>query len=354
MYLGDFPYGATVYVPFNTYDANGASVTLTGLAATDIEVYKNGSATQRGSDNGYALLDTDGIDFDGITGIHGFSIDTSDNSTAGFFGPGNDYFVVVASVTVDTRTINFVMSFSIENRHTSKLLLRTTIASLASQTSFTLTAGSTDDDAYNGCEILIQDVGSTVQKAIGVVLDYAGSTKTVTLLADPAVFTMATTDYVSIYADRSLKPTVNNRTLDVSAGGEAGVDWANVGTPGTTLNLSGTTISTVTTLTGHTPQTGDSFARIGATGSGLSTLAQTEDLEAVGGMAAAIKLKTDLIPGTIDGKTFSELVTLFAAVLLGKASGLAGITAVYRAVDDSKDRVTASVTADGESEPPSR
>jgi hypothetical protein len=41
-----------------------------------------------------------------------------------------------------------------------------------------------------------------------------------------------------------LQPTTAGRTLDVSAGGEAGVDWANVGSPTTTLNLSGTTIST--------------------------------------------------------------------------------------------------------------
>jgi hypothetical protein len=62
---------------------------------------------------------------------------------------------------------------------------------------------------------------------------------------------------------------------------------------------------------------------------------------------AAIKAKTDLIPGTIDGKTFSELVTLIAAVLLGKASGLDTTTAVYRAVDDAKARVTATVDASG-------
>lgn len=62
---------------------------------------------------------------------------------------------------------------------------------------------------------------------------------------------------------------------------------------------------------------------------------------------AAIKAKTDLIPGTTDGKTFAQLVTLIAAVLLGKASGLNTTTAVYRAVDDSKDRVTATVDADG-------
>ena len=57
--------GDTVYLPFDTFDSDGASITITGLAVTDIEVYKNGSVTQRASDNGYALLDTDGIDFDG-------------------------------------------------------------------------------------------------------------------------------------------------------------------------------------------------------------------------------------------------------------------------------------------------
>jgi hypothetical protein len=43
-----------------------------------------------------------------------------------------------------------------------------------------------------------------------------------------------------------LKPTTAGRSLDVSAGGEAGIDWANVGGPTTTLNLSGTTIKAVT------------------------------------------------------------------------------------------------------------
>ena len=39
-------------------------------------------------------------------------------------------------------------------------------------------------------------------------------------------------------------PTVSGRSLDVSATGEAGVDWANVGSPTTTNGLTGTTIST--------------------------------------------------------------------------------------------------------------
>jgi hypothetical protein len=37
-----------------------------------------------------------------------------------------------------------------------------------------------------------------------------------------------------------LQPTVAGRTLDVSAGGEAGLDWANIGSPTTAQTLSGT------------------------------------------------------------------------------------------------------------------
>lgn len=43
---------------------------------------------------------------------------------------------------------------------------------------------------------------------------------------------------------------------------------------GTGYAKANSTVGTVTTLTGHTAQTGDSFARIGATGSGLTSLAQ--------------------------------------------------------------------------------
>jgi len=122
-YLGDFSTGATVYVYFDTFvHDTRASVTLTGLLASDIEIYKNGSMTQRSSDAGYTLLDTDGIDLDLTTGIHGFSIDLSNDTDAGFFAAGNDYTVVVASVTVDGVTVNFVAAqFSIENRARTSL-----------------------------------------------------------------------------------------------------------------------------------------------------------------------------------------------------------------------------------------
>lgn len=46
-----------------------------------------------------------------------------------------------------------------------------------------------------------------------------------------------------------LSPTTASRTLDVSATGEAGVDWANVGSPTSTVGLSNTTVGLVTTTT---------------------------------------------------------------------------------------------------------
>jgi len=103
------PAGDVLPVMFSTYaGATGASATLTGLAVTDIEIYKDGSTTQRASDAGYTLLDTDGIDFDGITGIHGFSIDTGDNTDSGFYTVGAWFTVVVSAVTIDSQTVNFI------------------------------------------------------------------------------------------------------------------------------------------------------------------------------------------------------------------------------------------------------
>jgi hypothetical protein len=214
--------GTTLYIPFATYDSNdpSASVTLTGLATTDIEIYSNGSVTQRASDAGYALLDTDGIDFDATTGIHGFSVNLADNTTAGFYASGNQYWVVVASVTVDAATINFIAAtFRIGY---PDAVINTTIATLASQTSFTLTNGPAEDDALNGCVVCIHDVASAVQLGFAVISDYTGSTKTVTLTAGVS-FTAAATDNISIFPPANTQwitataQTANDNGADINA-----------------------------------------------------------------------------------------------------------------------------------------
>lgn len=66
------------------------------------------------------------------------------------------------------------------------------------------------------------------------------------------VITTGTVDSVSVVGtvvaeftirkNSALKPTTAARTLDVSATGEAGIDWANIGSPTTEVNLSATNI----------------------------------------------------------------------------------------------------------------
>jgi hypothetical protein len=107
--FGGVPAGSVLPIFFSTYGGtNGESITLSGLAVTDIEIYKDVSITQRASDAGYTLIDTDGIDVDTITGIHAFSIDLGDNTDAGFYAAGSFYTVIVSAVTVDTQTVNFI------------------------------------------------------------------------------------------------------------------------------------------------------------------------------------------------------------------------------------------------------
>lgn len=76
----------------------------------------------------------------------------------------------------------------------------------------------------------------------------------------------------SIENRSAIMPTTATRTLDVSSTGEAGVDWANVGSPSTSVSLSATTVATVTTTTTATNLTNapsavmtESYAADGAT-----------------------------------------------------------------------------------------
>ena len=106
--------GTTLVVMFPTYEGStGKSLTMTGLAITDIEVYKDGGTTQRAADDGFTLLDTDGIDFDGITGAHGFSIDLSDDTDSGFYAAESQYHGWVNAITVDSQTVVVPFQFTI-------------------------------------------------------------------------------------------------------------------------------------------------------------------------------------------------------------------------------------------------
>lgn len=105
---GSVPASSVLPFFFNTFNSTGASVTISNFALADVLIYKGTSMTQRSSTAGIVLLDTDGIDLDGTTGIQGFSIDLSDNTDAGFYAVGSFYSVVVGPITVNANTVNFV------------------------------------------------------------------------------------------------------------------------------------------------------------------------------------------------------------------------------------------------------
>ena len=223
IHFGKVDPGTKLYIPFHTFGSSGESITMTGLATTDIEVYKDGNIVQRASDAGYTLEDTDGIDIDQLAGIHEISIDLADNTTADFYTSGSQFKVVVSDVTVDTQTVRFIAATFSIGREGS--ILDTTINTLSTQTSFTLVSGSADLDAYNGCIAVITDIASKVQVAYGIISDYAAS-NTITLNADPGIFTMAAGDHISIYPPAGVVAMNASKVLGV---GSSADPWEGAG-----------------------------------------------------------------------------------------------------------------------------
>jgi len=112
--LGDYLASSTVYFMYNTTDQGGSSVAPTADGA--IRIYKNASTTQRSSQAGITL-DNNFDTADLGDGVQHVTVDTSDNTDAGFYAAGNDYFIILDTATIDGETVSAVLAmFSIENR----------------------------------------------------------------------------------------------------------------------------------------------------------------------------------------------------------------------------------------------
>lgn len=170
--FGEVPAGSVLPIAFTTYGkTNGESITLTGLAVTDIEVYKGTSMTQRASDNGYALIDTDGIDIDSVTGFHGFSIDLGDNTDAGFYAAGSFYTALVSAVTIDSQTVSFIAAtFRIKEAETVAGRHEVRVASIANGViaAATFAANALDAVWSTATRILTAGTNIALAKGIGV------------------------------------------------------------------------------------------------------------------------------------------------------------------------------------------
>lgn len=101
---------------------------------------------------------------------------------------------------------NLDMSLSELRASMPTLFISTTIATLTSQTKFTLADGPPDDNAINGSLVVVTDNADGTRKAVGVVQDYDGTGKEVTLVVDPGTFTMAPDDKVDVIAGGAAIP----------------------------------------------------------------------------------------------------------------------------------------------------
>jgi hypothetical protein len=201
-------------------------------------LFRSGSATQRASDAGFTLLDTDGIDFDSLTGIHGFSLDLSDNTDAGFYAVGSWYWVVVSSITVDSQTVNFIAAvFRIgAAENTAGYLPVDTVAISGDTTAANNAEAFFDGTGYAGTNNVIPTVttltghtaqtgdvyalanGATGFAAIDTVVD-AIKAKTDNLPADPADDSDIDTQLVAIagYLDTEIAAILAAVDTEVAA-----------------------------------------------------------------------------------------------------------------------------------------
>jgi hypothetical protein len=151
----------------------------------------------------------------------------------------------------------------------------------------------------------------------------------------------------------ALRPTTAGRTLDVSATGEAGIDWANVGSPTTSLALTGTTIASTQKVDVDTIKTNPVANGGTVTFPTNATLASTTGtvgsvtgaVGSVTGLTAsdvgAIKTKTDFLPSATAGAAggvfiagtnaattiTTALTTTFTGNLTGSVGSVTGLTA---------------------------
>lgn len=247
----------TLTVPFFLHDVNGDGVTDKVDGDFTKRISKNGGAfaamtvTITGMENGwYSLpLDTGHTDTNGIltvsishasakrvnlqwrvgTHIASDSTPQTGDSFARIGATGSALTSLATQASVDTIQAD---TNDIQTRipTNSELLLETTIATLTTQTDFTLADGSPDDSAYFGHEMIITDAVTSTQKAVVICTGYTASTKQVTstVVTAPAGFVKAVGDKVQIRAFTSLRPITHARTITVASNGSVNADMVAV------------------------------------------------------------------------------------------------------------------------------
>lgn len=160
------------------------------------------------------------------------------------------------------------------------------------------------------------------------------------------VITTGTVDSVSVVGscvasfslrkDSALKPTVAARTLDVSATGEAGLDWANIGSPTTAVNLSGTNIDPDQVVASVTGAVGSVTGAVGSVTGAVGSVTGNVGGDVVGSVGTVNAIAANAITaaataadfgtevGTAVWATTTRELTSGANIALAKGVGVTG------------------------------
>lgn len=302
-FFGDFDTTETVVIPFNTFDSNdpSASVTLTNLLNTDVHIHKDGGLVQRSSASGVAV----DVDVDGITGCHWVTIDLSDNTDAGFYANGSQYSVRVEGITVDAATLNpWIGAFTIGR------MLRPTIA-----------GRTLDIQATGEVDANLTMIGGVAQSA--------------TDLKD--------------FADAGYDPATNKvegvKLVDTTT---TNSDMRGTDAAALAVNYTAARAGYLDNINGHTAQTGDSFDRIGVAGAGLTNIDlpnQTMDITGnitgnLSGSVGSVTGAVGSVTGAVGSVTAGVTVTTNSDKT-GYALSTAGLDAILQ------QQLTEGYNADG-------
>ena len=242
------------------------------------------------------------------------------------------------------------------------LLQSTTIATLASQTSFTLTAGSGDNDAYNNQIAVITDQTSPTQKAVVRITDYVGSTRTVTLEV-AAAFTIAVGDTIDIIAVTNRIGLVDTVTTNTDMRGtdnallaaSAPTNFGDLAITATTglVSVGSLADNSITTLSINDGAiTAAKFGAGAITATVIAPNAIDADAlstDAVNEMADGF-LNRDMSTGTDSGSSTVRTPRQAFRFLRNRWTSTAGTLTVYKE-DDSTTSWTGTLTTDASAEP---
>lgn len=223
----------------------------------------------------FPILDADGDLVTGATGLdsekslNGDTFSDCTNEATEIATSSGMYYLLLTATELTTDVLTIIVKTSTVGAKTTPIVLYprklvtlqagTVGANASDGTTIQLDSNASSvNDAYNGC-LVVGTLDSNVEARI--IGDYVGSTKVCTVT--PAfVTTPDNNDTYVVYlpegvqvptgntiawnslttVELPLVPTTAGRKLDVSAGGEAGIDWANIGSPTTAQNLSATNI----------------------------------------------------------------------------------------------------------------